>query len=175
MSDIISKKEIIDIIDDFYNSIGFKDSKKDICFLVKTNKGLFGYFKTDVGYKNIFVNSYNQIKILINKNNNINYKIFEIINSFIFSLSCLLNTQIVKVNTYYDMDDYIYEISGFFEKNKIMFRVNLSFPNINSQGKIITKNTIESLKEHHQRFKNLDWTNVPNITKFDFLPDPEVL
>ena len=171
MSDIINKKEIIDIVDDFYNSIHFKDSTRDICFLVETKKGLFGYFKTDINFKKIFTDSYNQIKILINKNNNIDYRIFEIIDTFLFALSRLLFTPIVKVRIKND----IYEYSEFFKKVKINFIVNLSFPNINSQGKIITKNTIESLREHHQRFKNLDLTDVPNITKFEFFINSKTL
>lgn len=162
MSEIITKKEIINIINNLYRSINFYDN---ICFVIRTNYGTFSYFKTNVQFKNLFINNYNQFNILINKSNNIDYKIFETIKNFLYALSKLLTEKIVTVETKYVNNKYVYTIKNHHQTNPIQFIEKFPAINKNYQGKIITKNIIESLREHNNRFKNLNWTNIPNVKK----------
>lgn len=158
MSEFINKKEIIDMIDSLYNSFSYTDYS----FFVQTFKGTFIEFELKRKEKNNLEYSYNNFKSLIN-NDIINYEVFHYIYYFLYSISKMLETRIVLVEYKYSNGKSIQSIKQFYQKNPINFYVN--FPKLvkGNIGQIITSNIIESLKEHYNRFKNLDWMNVPNV------------
>ncbi|WP_336006933.1 hypothetical protein [Fusobacterium polymorphum] len=158
MSEFINKKEIIDMIDSLYNSFSYTDYS----FFVQTFKGTFVEFELKRREKINLEYYYNNFKSLIN-NDIINYEVFHYIYYFLYSLSEMLKTRIVLVEDKYINGKKIQSIKQYYQKNPINFYVN--FPKLVKEniGQIITSNIIESLKEHYNRFKNLDWGNVPNI------------
>lgn len=160
MSEFINKKEIIDMIDSLYNSFSYSNYS----FFVQTFKGTFAEFGLEPKKKLILEFYYNNFKSLIN-NDIIDYKVFHYIYYFLYSLSEMLKTRIVLVERNYSNGKSVQSIKQYYQENPINFYVN--FPKLvkGNIGQIITSNIIESLKEHYNRFKNLDWRNVPNVRK----------
>lgn len=161
MSEFINKKEIIDMIDSIYNRILIYDNH----FKIRTKKGTFGDFIISRTNKEMFIDTYNYTIREINQSNFIDYKVFLSIRQFFYTLSRILEGNIVKVKTDYINNKYVYTIVNVFKGNPIPFVEKIPIINKDSQGSKITKNVIESLREHYERFNNLDWTGIPNVYK----------
>ena len=69
MSDIINKKEIVDMINSIYNRILIYDNH----FKIRTKKGTFGDFIISRTNKEMFIDTYNYTIREINQSNFIDY------------------------------------------------------------------------------------------------------